>query len=87
MLKLSFVGLRILTIHMNRGKIPTPELRTIRRRSTTYTTPVFVYDLHVHSPAESPEDENLTWQRDLTSLDLRKEDNSNLVVHKSTNIT
>jgi len=74
------------TIDMNRGKTTKPESRTIRRRTKTHSTPIFVYNLHVHSPVESREDENLTRQRDLTSLDLRKGDKSNLV-HKSTNIT
>ena len=76
----------LLTIDMDRGKTTKPESRIIRRRTKTYATPVFVHNLHVHSPEESCEDENLTWQRDLTSLDLRKGDKSNLV-HKSTNIT
>jgi hypothetical protein len=76
----------LLTIDMDRGKTTKPESRTIRRRTKTHATPVFVYNLHVHSPEESREDDNLTRQRDVTSLDARKGDKSNLV-HKSTNIT
>ena len=79
-------GFKGLTIDMDRGKTTNPESRSIRRRTKTRATPVFVYNLHVHSLEGSREDENLTWQRDLTSLDLRKGDKRNLV-HKSTNIT
>jgi hypothetical protein len=76
----------LLTIDMDRGMTTNPESRSIRRRTKTRATSVFVYNLQVHSLEGSREDENLTWQRDLTSLDLRKGDKRN-VVHKSTNIT
>ena len=79
----------LLTIDTDRGKTTKPESRTIRRRTKTHATPVFVYNLRVRRSIvrRSPcEDENLTWQRDLTSLDLRNGDKSN-IVHKSTNIT
>jgi hypothetical protein len=66
MLKLPLASLKILTIHMKKGKTTEPESRTIRRRTRTYATTVDVHNLHVHSPTEWREDENLTWQRDLT---------------------